>query len=293
MSDSDTVSADNPWRNGHSIDVLRSVSASITPNVDSFTATPVDMDGVAGEIIHADTVTTPTCSVLYLHGGAYLCGNPEQYRNITAGLAQAASAEVVAVDYRLAPEHGHPAAFTDASTAYAWLNRQRPDAALVIAGDSAGAAIAVATALQAQDTGCRKPVAVLCNSPFADLTLSSASLDDPLRNQGEPNRATIEWLVRTVIDASGGALHAADHRVSPVYADLNGLPPLLIQTGGLDNLEDDGVRLAQRADECGIDVVLTRYPQSPHIWPVFTSAAQDPQAAAALSEMADFIRRYR
>ena len=127
----DTASDSNPWADGHSIETLRRVADGIVASASGYSAEAIDCDGVPGErILDVDSGDTDR-SILYFHGGAYLCGNPQQYRNITASLARAASAEVIAVDYRLAPEHGHPAAFDDAWRAYRWLSRHRVDNTLV------------------------------------------------------------------------------------------------------------------------------------------------------------------
>jgi epsilon-lactone hydrolase len=130
------------------------------------------------------------------------------------------------------------------------------------------------------------PACVIANSPYADMAAASPSLDDPRRNQGFQNRAIIEQLQAAYL---GGA-DPRDGRHSPVYRDLSGLPPLLVQVGGLDNLHDDAVRLAAQARACGVEVAYTDYPLSEHIWIVFKPADKDSQARHAHEEIRDFIR---
>ncbi len=284
---------DNPWANGHSIETLRQIAAGIVPDVSDFEATAINTASVPAEWIIANGTDRRRATILYFHGGAYLCGHPKQYRNMTVWLSRLANAAVLAVDYRLAPEHPFPAAFEDAMSAYRWLLKSAAadPARLIIAGDSAGAGLAVSLTADAIAAGLPSPAGVIGNSPYADLSLASPSLDDPLRNQAEPNKQTIEWLARTYLTAGNPSADAKDPRHSPVHRDLTGLPPLLIQTGGLDNLQDDGARLAEQARRCGVEVTYTAYPDSPHIWPVFLPADQDGEARRAIEEMAAFIGR--
>lgn len=284
----------SPWANGHSIEVLRSVSAGLLAlvQVRDFEAIPEDADGVAAEWVIAHGVPASAPVSLYFHGGAYLCGTPQQYRNATVWLSRLAGVRVLAVDYRLAPEYPYPGAFEDALTVYRWLLAQSvaPEQ-MVFAGDSAGASIAVTLAADALALGLPSPAAVLANSPFADLALQSPSLDDPALNQHEPNRTTIEWLVRTYLQAPAGSpINARDPRHSPVYRDLSGLPPLLIQTAGQDNLRGDGARLASQARSCGVATTHTDYQECEHIWIATEPADKDPHCHRALTEMATFAR---
>ncbi len=284
---------DNPWANGHNMETLRQVAAGIVPEVSGFRAVAADAGGVPAEWVIADEARSYRAVVLYFHGGAYLCGHPEQYRNMTVWLSRLANAGVFSVDYRLAPEHPFPAAFDDAMSAYRWMLEivgAKPDR-LFVAGDSAGAGLAVSLTADAIAAGLPSPAGVIGNSPYADLSLASPSLDDPLRNQEEPNKTTIEWLAHTYLTAGNPPADARDPRHSPVYRDLTGLPPLLIQTGGLDNLQDDGARLAEQARRCGVEVTYRAYPDSPHIWPVFFPADKNPAARRAIEEMAAFIGR--
>lgn len=298
MVDINQSEAASPWDQGHSIEVLREVAAGIVATVRDFRVVPVDADGVAAEWVIADDVDNDAPVALYFHGGAYLCGTLEQYRNATVGLSRAAQVRVLSVDYRLAPEHPHPAAFEDALLAYRWVLEQPGIAPsrVLIAGDSAGASIAVGLVKDAIDAGLAVPCCIVANSPFADLALSSASLNDPSLNLSEPNKTTIEWLAKSYLQAGpavpGESLSATDPRHSPVYRDLSGLPPLLVQTGGLDNLKDDGKRLTIQAEHCGVTVRHTEYEGSGHIWIVLQPADTDTAAFAAFAEISDFVSSY-
>lgn len=284
----------NPWANGHSISVLRTVAAGIVATVQGFRVEPLTVNGVTAEWVVADGVTPDAPVALYFHGGAYLCGTLEQYRNVTVGLSRAAQVRVLAVDYRLAPEHPHPAAFEDGVAAYRWLLKQPgiESKSLLVAGDSAGASLAISVVMDAIELGLPSPSCIWTNSPFADLALQSASLDSPELNANEPNKTTIAWLAHTYLDAAqlNGAprLSAQDPRHSPVYRDLHGLPPLLVQTGGLDNLQDDGIRLAAQATGCGVSTQHTHYPNAPHIWVVLALPQEDKVVAKAFLELAEF-----
>lgn len=298
MVDTNQSEAASPWAQGHSIEVLREVAAGIVATVRDFRVVAVDAGGVAAEWVIADDVETDAPVALYFHGGAYLCGTLEQYRNATVGLSRAAQVRVLSVDYRLAPEHPHPAAFEDALLAYRWVLEQLGVAPtrVMIAGDSAGASIAIGMVKDAIELGLAAPCCIVTNSPFADMALSSASLNDASLNLNEPNKATIEWLAQTYLQAGQVApdksLSATDPRHSPVYRDLRGLPPLLVQTGGLDNLKDDGKRLTIQAERCGVAVQHTEYADSGHIWIVLQPAETDPAAFAAFAEMSDFVSSY-
>ena len=264
----------------------------ITPTVRNYETIPVDAHGVAAEWVIANDqpIVESAPVVLYFHGGAYLCGEPAQYRNATVGLSRAARARVLAVDYRLAPEHPYPAALDDAMTAYRWLldDAGVPAARLVVAGDSAGGGLAVSVVADAIEQRLPTPACIIANSPYADMAVASPSLDDPARNATEPNKATIEWLAATFLNG----LDPKGPRYSPVYRDLGGLPPLLVQTAGQDNLQHDGIRLAAQARSCGVNTTYANYPDCGHIWIVLQPADEDPHAGAAMTEIAKFIEHH-
>ncbi len=284
----------DPWAQGHSIELLRQIADQIIARVGGYKIFPVNAGGVAAEWVIADGVPNTAPAALYFHGGAYLCGNPAQYRNATVGLSRVASVRVLSVDYRLAPEHPHPAAFDDALVAYRWILQQPGIQAsgLLVAGDSAGASIAVSVVMDALAHKLPAPACLVLNSPFAVLALASPSLRDAARNVAQPNRETIEWLARTYLQAGKRPVGATDTQHSPIYRNLTGLPPLLVQTAGLDNLQHDGLRLAAQALLHEVEVQYTEYPSAGHIWIVTQLPEENPAAADAFAEIGAFAGRY-
>lgn len=233
---------------------------------------------------------TPTTAegrrvVLYLHGGGYVSGSPATHRTVTGQLAQAAGARLLALAYRLAPEHPFPAALEDAWAAYWWLltEEQIPPAQIVVAGDSAGGGLTIALLLALRDAGVPLPAGAVGLSPWLDLTLSGATMI--------ANAAT-DYLNRDILRASAQMYshgHALDDPlISPLFADLRGLPPLLLQAGGAEMLLDDSRRFAARAQAAGVAVELAIHPHMVHVWH-FTWRIE-PRARQALAEIGAFVR---
>lgn len=224
--------------------------------------------------------------ILYFHGGGYLTGSPLTHRRLAAGLARACGAEVAVVDYRLAPEHPFPAAPQDAFTAYRnLLARGVPAASIVVAGDSAGSGLALGCAIQARDAGLPKPAGVVCLSPWSDLTLSGPS--------ARANAATDVLLTATVLsEAARLYLAGEDNRAplaSPQFADLTGLPPILVQVTDAEILYDDALALTAAARAAGVAVELEVTPGLWHVWQTF--AGQLPEADHAIARITEFIAR--
>jgi phosphinothricin tripeptide acetyl hydrolase len=219
---------------------------------------------VAGEWVRARRGDEDDKPVLvYLHGGTYSLGSVRSHRHVAAAIGDASGAAVLALDYRLAPEYAFPAAVADALAAYRWLLGcgVRP-ARIVLAGDSAGGGLAVATMVALRDEGDPLPAAGVCISPWADLACAGASHVtkagcDPLLVSGEL-RCMAKYYLR-----------GADSRhplASPVYADLTGLPPLLVQVGTDEILLDDARALARSARDSGVAVTLEEWPEVVHAW---------------------------
>ena len=180
-------------------------------------------------------------TILYFHGGVYVIGSAAQSVPLVSDLARRAHAKAVTVDYRLAPEHPYPAAVDDARAAYEGLLAQGVDAGqIALAGESAGSGLAVATLLALRDAGTPLPSCAFLMSPYADLTLSGETI---LERQASDPILTPEGLRLRVPDYVGGA-DASDPQISPVFGDLSGLPPLLIQVGSSEILLSDALRLA-------------------------------------------------
>jgi phosphinothricin tripeptide acetyl hydrolase len=214
--------------------------------------------------------------VLYLHGGGYVIGSPRSHRHLAAAIAAAAGASALLLDYRLAPEHPFPAAVDDARAAYRWLLDQGiAPGRIVIAGDSAGGGLTVATLLALREAQLPLPAAGVCISPWVDLTCSGASYQ---------SRAAVDPIVRRegVTEMARAYLGSTDPRsplASPLFADLRGLPPLLIHVGSDEVLLDDAVALAQRAKAAGVDATLEEHDRMVHVWHWFLPMLDEAQAA--------------
>lgn len=222
--------------------------------------------------------------LLYLHGGAFMIGGSNTHRGICASLAKRGGFAVCALDYRLAPEHPFPAARDDVLAAYrALLESGYSAAQIAFAGDSAGGNLCLVACLEAQQQGLPAPAALLCLSPFADLSGASRHYPpggDPLLHP--------RWLKQAVERYRPAQLTAFDPRLSPLYADLAGLPPLLLQVGEDELLRNDSLRLAERVRAAGGEVRLERYPQLWHVFQVHVGLLQ--AADQAIDRGIDFLR---
>lgn len=245
-------------------------------------------DPLAGEWIERDSGVSDRAAgrtLLYLHGGGYFFCSPETHRPITLRLAAEADARTFVPDYRLAPEHRFPAAVEDAVAAYRGIVAAgTPARRMVIAGDSAGGGLALATLLSLRDAGDPLPAGAVLFAPWTDLACTGASLaaneeSDVLFHGDGIARAAPLYL---------GDTPATNPLASPLYADLGGLPPLLIQASDSEVLLDDSTRLAAKAAQAGVQVSFKTWPGLPHVWQLFAPFL--PEARAALAEAAAFIR---
>ncbi len=243
--------------------------------------------------------------ILYLHGGGYSSGCAKWARRGTARLALGTGGRVVAPDYRLAPRFPFPAAHEDVLAVYQHLigvGGFEPGT-VAVAGDSAGGALTVSLMADARDMGLPMPACGMLNSLWADIALNTPSLDDPVRNSYDIRRSLVEYLSRTLL--STGGVDPYDPRHSPVYRDLRGLPPLLIQAAGRDVCHDDSVRLAANARQAGVQVTITEYADVEHIWILnggcrlnygesgtrwIDTGMEPPEAVTAIEEMCEFVR---
>jgi acetyl esterase/lipase len=253
------------------------VPADVTTSSASLGGIPVVNVEVAG----AD----PERVIFYLHGGAYAIGTAASSVGLASDLARRAGTLLVSVDYRLAPEHPHPAAIDDAVAAYRGLLASGvAPSAIAIAGESAGAGVAAATLVALKHVGLPQPSAAVLMSPWADLTLSGesigskAAIDPALTPEGLRRRAA-DYL------PDGGP---TAELASPIFADLTGLPPLLIQAGSHEILLDDATRLAARAATADVAVRLEVTPGAPHVFQGF--AAMLDEGDAALTSAGEFLR---
>jgi epsilon-lactone hydrolase len=223
--------------------------------------------------------------VLYFHGGVYVIGSAAASVPLVSELARRADTNAITVDYRLAPEHPFPAALEDARAAYERLLAQGVDPRrIAFAGESAGCGLAVATLLGLRDDGLPLPCGAFLMSPYVDLTLSGETL---LTKQALDPTLTSDGLRIRVPEYVNGA-DAADPRISPIFGDLRGLPPLLIQVGSHEILLSDALRLAARAATADVQVTLEVTPGVPHVFQGF--AAMLDEGAAALDRAALFLK---
>src|ERR1700716_1189788 len=253
----------------------------VAGDVDHVPATIGGVNAVDVTIRGIDTANT----ILYFHGGVYVIGSAATSVPPVSHLARRAHAKAVTVDYRLAPEYSYPAAVDDARAIYEGLLAQGIDAGqIALAGESAGGGLAVATLLALRSAGIPLPCSALLMSPYADLTLSGETIVE--RAASDPI-LTPEGLRLRVPDYVGGA-DASDPQISPIFADLSGLPPLLIQVGSNEILLSDAVRLAGRAALADVPVTLEVTPGVPHVFQGF--AAMLAEGNAALDRAAAFLR---
>ena len=260
------------------------------------TAMPLP-DGVSGSAVTANGVPcewqVPDDAdddgvILYVHGGGYVAGSIASHRNLTGHLAKQSGKRVLSVDYRLAPEHPHPAPVDDAVAAYSWLLDQGIDAAdIAISGDSAGGGLTVATQLAIRDRGLPMPAASVPISPWVDMTASGESYE---------TRAELDPMVShgNIADIAGHFLgpdgDPADPLASPINGDLAGLPPMLIQVGDHEVLLSDSEALAAKAEADGVDVTLAVWPEMIHVW--HTLAGMCDEADEGIAEAAAFINSH-
>ncbi len=268
----------------HETDVhrARAMMESIKHKVAKGTvATPATIGGVAGEWVRASNGAA-SGTLLYLHGGAYFACSPQTHRPITCGFALR-GLDVFTPDYRLAPEHPFPAAIEDAVAAYRGLIASGiPASAITIAGDSAGGGLAMALLLSLRDAGDDLPAAAVLFSPWTDLEGTGASLQANARRDAMFSGEGMERAANPYLAGQ----HPRTPLASPIYAELGGLPPLLIHVGSYEILLDDSLRLAERAGAAGTPVTLRSWPVVPHVWQLFPM----PEAAASMDLAAAFLR---
>jgi len=271
---------------GSSVDEQRRLlreAVSAQPLPADVTVAAAALDGVPTAEITVDEIE-PRHVVLYFHGGVYVIGDAFLAADLASQVGRRTQAKVISVDYRLAPEHPYPAAVDDALAAYeALLRNGIAPSDIAFAGESAGGGLAIATLVNARDHGLPMPAAAFVMSPYVDLTLAGASIEtkrdvDPL--------FTRELLQDRVGDYTAGQ-DAALGLISPIFADLSGLPPLIIQAGTHELLLDDAVRLAQQAATADVEVTLDITPGVPHVFQAYYPILDE--AAAALDRAGQFL----
>ena len=226
----------------------------------------------------------PRPVVLYFHGGVYVMSDAFLAAGLASQVGRRTGAKVISVDYRLAPEYPYPAAVDDALAAYeALLDSGTAPSDIAFAGESAGGGLAIATLVNARDHGLPLPVAAFVMSPYADLTLAGTTMET--RREVDPLLSR-ELLQARIADYTAGQDAALD-LISPVFADLSGLPPLIIQAGSHEVLLDDAVRLAQQAATADVEVTLDITPRVPHVFQAYSPILDE--AAAALDRAGQLL----
>jgi monoterpene epsilon-lactone hydrolase len=245
---------------------------------------PVNADGVPAEWTVASGATADR-AIVYFHGGGYCVCSIKTHRLLVAAISQATGARVLSVDYRLAPEHAFPAAVEDGVTAYRFARRNGIEPGrIALAGDSAGGGLTVATLLALRDAGDALPAAGVCLSPWLDLTLSGASMTangiaDPLVHKDR---------LQQMADAYLAGADARSPTASPLFANVRGLPPLLIHVGTAERLLDDSTRFAERARAAGVHVELEVWDDMIHVWHAFAFVL--PEGQRAIDRIGEYVR---
>lgn len=245
---------------------------------------PVDAGGVSSLWVSAPGVAVDR-AVLYLHGGGYVVGSLVSHQDLVARISRATNARVLYVDYRLGPEHPFPAAVEDAVAAYVWLLGEGFDAGrLAIGGDSAGGGLTVAALVSLRDQGHALPAAAVCISPWVDLE----GLGDSITGKADMDPSVTQDVLKEMGAAYLGDADARSPLAAPLYADLTGLPPTLIQVGTHEILLDDSTRLAQAARDAGVDVTLEEADEMFHVWHAFAPMLDEGQEA--IDRLGDFVQ---
>jgi acetyl esterase/lipase len=262
------------------VDVITRFAAPIGIKRSEVSASGIDAEWIA------PPEPSPTGAILYLHGGGYVFGSRQTHLLLIASVARHCNLRVLAPDYRLAPEHPYPAAVEDAWSVYWWMLQQGIDPThLVIMGDSAGGGLVTALLIALREARAPLPVAAVLLSPWLDLTISGESI---------VSNADSDYLTKAALQ-SAAQMYANRYDVrspliSPLFADLHGLPPFLVQVGSAEMLRDDGRRFAQRIKETGGAVTLEEWEDMVHVfhfwYPIETRSRQ------AVEHIAQFVKRH-
>jgi acetyl esterase/lipase len=258
------------------------------PVADDVKLEDVDCDGVRGEWSLA-AGSDPSRVLMFFHGGGYCSGSIVSHRRMVTEAGRAARMRTLAIGYRLAPEHPYPAAHQDALAAWRFLRRQGVAAGrIVVGGDSAGGNLTITLINALRAAGEDLPACAWLVSPWTDLTMSGSTLAtkdavDPLIH-----KSYLEELAEAYVP---GTIDRRDPLISPLFADLHGFPPTLIQVGSAETLLADASRFAAAAGSADVDVTLEIWPHMIHAWPLWNAALED--GRRALARAGDFIRARR
>jgi epsilon-lactone hydrolase len=223
--------------------------------------------------------------ILYLHGGGYVSGSPSSHRGTVSQIVNASGVAALLLDYRLAPEHPYPAALEDATQAYKWLlSEGYAPQQIIIAGDSAGGGLTLATLLKLRDEGVPLPAGAATISPWTDLEGTGESVHTRARQDPWLKPGDLHLPVNNYTQGQD----TTHPYISPLHGDLRGLPPLLIQVGDAEILLSDSERFAAKAQAMGVDVSLKIWPGMWHVWHAFYAVV--PEAKRAIEELAEFVK---
>ena len=250
------------------------------------TSRGVSAGGVDAEwIVAADT--SPDKAILYFHGGGFRLGSVASHRDLIARIAEASRCRMLAINYRLAPEHRFPAALEDARAAFDWLRGEgfKPEN-IALAGDSAGGNLVLTTMLCLRDRGQPLPAAGVLMSPWTDLAATGESYQSRAAADPIHQRSMILALAKNYLGEGGDA---GNPLASPLYANLSGLPPLLIQAGDRETVRDDATMLATKAKAAGVEAALQVFDGMIHVFQMFPEI---PEATTAVAAIAAFLRRH-
>ncbi len=259
---------------------------STWPVADDVRLEPVDLGGVPGEwsIVPGSDASRV---LMFFHGGGYCSGSVVSHRRMVTEAGRAARARTLAVAYRLAPEHPYPAAHEDAMIAWRFLRKQGISARnIAVGGDSAGGNLTITLINRLRGAGEDQPACAWLASPWTDLTMSGASLAtkdavDPLIHKP---------YLEELAGAYAGGAERRDPLISPLFSDLRGFPPTLIQVGSSETLLDDATRFAEAAGAVDVNVTLEIWPHMIHAWSMWN--AKLAEGRRALSQAGEFMRRW-
>ena len=241
-------------------------------------------DGVPAEWVSAPGADERR-AVLYLHGGGYVIGSINTHRRLAYDISAAAGARVLLIDYRLAPEHPFPAAIDDAAKAWRWLLAQGFDPKrLAIAGDSAGGGLTIATLVNLRDLKLPLPVCAAAISPWVDLEGLGGSIVGRAEQDPMVQKQGLVWMAGLYLNGASPRTPLA----APLYADLKGLPPVLVQVGTAETLLDDATRIAECLHRAGTEVKLSVWANMIHVWPLFAPHLSEGRDGCA--EIGEFLR---
>ncbi len=223
--------------------------------------------------------------LLWVHGGGFTSGSTITHRELASHLSEATGLAVLLVNYRLAPEHPFPAAIADVTSVYQWLTQQNwKSAAIVVGGDSAGANLAVAGLVSLRASEQPMPAAAVLTSPWLDLTISG----ETITTNADIDPLTTRESLAAAAQLYAGGKDTADPLMSPLFADLPGLPPMLIQVGGDEILLSDSTRFAERLKAAGVEATLEVWPEMWHTWHGW--AATLPEARRAIEAIGQYVK---